>query len=177
MTSGFRAGWARFRSNFWLSLVFDAALIVAIFMGVHSWQTRHLPIDQLAPHTVLSPLAGSGNQAAVNSGQVGIVYFFAPWCGYCRVSIGNLQKLVDDGHVSWGTVVALDYGDALEVQAFIDKTGVTLPVLMGNAQTASDWGIKGFPTYYVIDAQGNISSRSVGYSTQLGMWFRSWWAL
>jgi thiol-disulfide isomerase/thioredoxin len=177
MIGGLKAGWKRFRSRFWPSLLFDVFVIGLIFIGIHNWQTRDLPIDQAAPITVLESLAGSSVQPAVSSGQVGIVYFFAPWCVYCRHSIGNLQELVDDGRVSWATVVALDYGDVSEVQAFIDKTGVDLPVLMGSAQTASDWGIKGFPTYYVIDAEGRISSRAVGYSTQLGMLLRSWMAL
>jgi len=83
-------------------------------------------------------------------------------CGDCR---------------SWATTVALDYTDASEVQEFIDKTGVTLPVLMGNPGTASDWSVRAFPTYYVIDAEGRISSRSVGYSTGFGMLIRNWLAL
>ena len=168
--------WTNLRSNFWLSLAFDVILIAAVFYAVHSWQTRELPIDEPPPETVLALLDGSGIRSAVTAGEVGIVYFFAPWCFYCRTSIGNLDDLVDDGKVSWATVVALDYTDAGEVQEFIDKTGVTLPVLMGNPGTASDWSVRAFPTYYVIDAEGRISSRSVGYSTGFGMLIRNWLA-
>ena len=166
--------WTRLRSNFWLSLAFDAVLIAAVFYAVHSWQTRELPIDEPAPETVLALLDGSGIRSAVNAGEAGIVYFFAPWCFYCRTSIGNLDDLVADGQVAWATTVALDYTDAREVQEFIDKTGVSLPVLMGNPGTASDWSVRAFPTYYVIDAEGSISSRSVGYSTGVGMRIRNW---
>ena len=168
--------WTRFRSNFWLSLAFDAVLIAAVFYAVHSWQTRALPIDEPAPETVLALLDGSGIRSAMNDGEAGIVYFFAPWCFYCRTSIGNLDGLVADGQVSWATTVALDYTGAGEVQEFIDKTGVSLPVLMGNPGTASDWSVRAFPTYYVIDAEGRISSRSVGYSTGFGMLVRNWLA-
>jgi peroxiredoxin len=177
MSNSLRERWQRFRSRFWLSLTFDALVLMVVFLAIHAWQTRDLPVDEPAPETVLSLLDGSGIQAAVIQGEAGIVYFFAPWCFYCRSSIGNLQDLVEEGYIAWGTVVALDYGDADEVQAFIDKTGVSLPVLMGNAQTAGDWGIRGFPTYYVIDAEGRISSRSVGYSTTPGMMLRNWMAL
>jgi hypothetical protein len=48
---------------------------------------------------------------------------------------------------------------------------------MGEPSTAADWSVQAFPTYYVIDAEGQISSRSVGYSTKLGMLFRHWRAL
>jgi hypothetical protein len=60
------------------------------------------------------------------------------------------------------------------VQEFTDRTGILLPVLMGNPGTASDWSVRAFPTYYVIDADGRIRSRSVGYSTKLGMYIRHW---
>jgi peroxiredoxin len=168
--------WQQFRSHFWLSLAFDVVLIAAVFYAVQSWQTRDLPIDEPAPETVLALLDGSGIRSAVNAGEVGIVYFFAPWCFYCRTSIGNLDDLVADGQVSWATTVALDYADMGEVQEFIDETGVTLPVLMGHPGTAADWSVRAFPTYYVIDADGRISSRSVGYSTGFGMLFRNWLA-
>ena len=144
-----------------------------MLLAVHAWQTRNLPVDEPAPGTVLALLDGSGVANAVQTGETGIVYFFAPWCFYCKSSISNLDDLVAGGSVAWGTVVALDYGSVDEVQAFIDETGVSLPVLMGTGQTAADWSIRGFPTYYVIDGEGRITSRSVGYSTWLGMWART----
>ena len=165
--------WKRFRSRFWWSLLVDSLLIILVFLLIHSWQTRHLPIDESAPETVLALLDGSGIQSAIQPGETGIVYFFAPWCFYCKVSIDNLQQLVTGEQVSWGTVVALDYADLNEVEEFIVETGVTLPVLMGTGQTAEEWGIRAFPTYYVIGPDGRISSRSVGYSTLPGMWLRS----
>ena len=168
--------WRKFRSNFWLSLAFDAALILAVFLAIHSWQTRDLPRDEPAPQTVLQLLDGGSAQSAITNGETGIVYFFAPWCFYCKTSIDNLDDLVADGRIAWATTIALDYADDGEVRAFVEETGITLPVLMGDAGTAADWSVRAFPTYYVIDPEGRISSRSVGYSTLLGMWVRNWMA-
>jgi len=167
--------WRRFRKHTWLSLAFDVAVLVIVFLAIHAWQTRNLPDEQLAPVTELNLLDG-GTQNAFHSGAPGIVYFFAPWCRVCRLSIGNLDHLVESGRVQWATVVALDYADADEVRSFIERSGVALPVLLGTAQTAADWSVRAFPTYYVIDSSGRIQSRSVGYSTWLGMWARSAWA-
>jgi peroxiredoxin len=176
MLTAIRKQWTRLRSHFWASLTFDAALLVALFISVHAWQTRGLPVDQSAPLTELAALDGPDIRSAVVPGQVGIVYFFAPWCRVCRASIDNLDDLVAGGQVAWGTVVALDYGDTQEVREFIERAEVSLPVLLGRPGTAADWSVRAFPTYYVVDAAGRIHSRSVGYSTYLGMRLRAWLA-
>jgi len=176
MIARLAAAWRSLRSRYWLALAFDVAAIGVVFLAVHAWQTRDLPVNEAAPFTHLAQLDGSGSRNAVATGQVGIVYFFAPWCRVCRVSIGNLDDLVAGGSVAWGTLVALDYADADEVREFVDRTSVTLPVLLGDAGTARAWSIQAFPTYYVIDADGRIHSRSVGYSSALGMWARNLFA-
>jgi len=170
--SKFKLAWQRFRSHFWIALAFDALVIVSIFLSIHAWQTRDLPVDEPVPESLLAQLDGSGVRSVLKPGKAGIVYFFAPWCFYCRHSIGNLDELVEEDRIAWATVVALDYGDANEVQAFVNETGISLPVLMGTRLTANEWGVRAFPTYFVIDEQGQIHSRSVGYSSWLGMWFR-----
>jgi len=174
MTMDARNAWKRLRERRVLALLFDVAVILAIFAGVHAWQTRDLPVDEPARVTTLVELASGDSRSVVVTGEVGIVYFFAPWCRVCRVSIGNLDSLVTEGRVAWASVVALDYSDAAEVRDFLDRVGVSLPVLMGTSQTAMDWSVTAFPTYYVIDATGRIHSRSVGYSSWLGMLLRAW---
>jgi thiol-disulfide isomerase/thioredoxin len=164
-----KAAWQRFRERKALSLLFDVTVIVAVFLSIHAWQTRQLPLDEPAPPTLLERLDGSGFANAVQVGKPGIVYFFAPWCTVCKTSIDNLDDLVREGDIAWGSAIALDYGSEAAVRDFVADTGVTLPVLMGHAGTAADWSIRAYPTYYVIDSAGDISSRSVGYSTWLGM--------
>lgn len=170
-----KGAWRRLRERKWTALLVDALLVVGVMLGVHAWQTRDLPVDEAAPDTLLALLDGSGLATAIEPGRVGVVYFFAPWCFYCKTSIGNLDDLVGDG-AAWGRAVALDYGSPDEVRAFVEETGIGVPVLMGTAQTAADWSVRAFPTYYVIDTEGRISSRSVGYSTWLGMRARAWLA-
>lgn len=164
--------WGRLRARKGLSLLLDVAVIVAVMIAIHAWQTRNLP-DEVVPDTVLALLDGDAMATAVVPGKVGVVYFFAPWCFYCKHSIGNLDSLVAEGRVGWGRAIALDYQSADEVRDFIAENGVRLPVLLGDGQTAADWSIRAFPTYYVIDREGRISSRSVGYSSALGIRVRA----
>jgi thiol-disulfide isomerase/thioredoxin len=166
--------WKRLRANFWASLTFDVLLLVLFFVLVNMWQTRNLPDDTHTPSLELSWLDDMRADTVLVPGQVGVVYFFAPWCFYCRHSIGNLDELVSGGQLAWARLVALDYQDLDEVRAFLSETGVHLPVLLGGPQTAADWQIRGFPTYFIIDGNGKIVSRSVGYSTRIGLQVRAW---
>ena len=165
----FSHAWKVLRGHYWGSLLFDVVILILVFVLINVWQTRNLPNDEPAPPLENAWLDDMRADSIVVPGKVGVVYFFAPWCFYCRHSIGNLDKLVRDGELAWARAVALDYGRVDEVREFIRITGVDLPVLLGNQQTTRDCKIRGFPTYFVINADGQIVSRSVGYSTRLGL--------
>jgi thiol-disulfide isomerase/thioredoxin len=165
--------WAALRKRPGLALAFDVSVIVAIFLLIHGWNTRQLPQGNEVPALVLAQLDSQSMEEELPSNGVGVVYFFAPWCFYCRNSIDNLDKLVANGDIAWARAIALDYEDFDEVRQFVAETGLQQPVLLGTRQTSQDWNINAYPTYFVLDAEGNITGRSVGYSTSLGLWARS----
>jgi thiol-disulfide isomerase/thioredoxin len=174
MINKIKSAWKALRGHFWGSLAVDAALIITAFLLVSMWQTRDLPDDDHTPPLELAWLDDMRADSIMVPGEVGVVYFFAPWCFYCRKSIDNLDELVASGKLAWARVVALEYGDLDEVRTFLKQTGVDLPVLLGGPKTSQDWQIRAFPTYFVIDKDGQIASRSVGYSTKIGLQARLW---
>ena len=174
MISNIKSGWKALRGNFWASLAVDVVLLISIFVLISMWQTRNLPNDENTPSLEPVWLDDMRAESVMVSGETGVVYFFAPWCFYCKKSIDNLDELVSSGQLAWARVVALDYESLDEVREFIRETGVNLPVLLGSPQTSTDWQIRGFPTYFVIDGEGQIVSRSVGYSTKIGLQARVW---
>jgi thiol-disulfide isomerase/thioredoxin len=169
-----KTAWKKLRDHFWASLAVDVVLLIAVFILISMWQTRNLPDDEHTPPLELAWLDDKSADSIMVPGETGVVYFFAPWCFYCRKSIDNLDQLVANGSLAWARVVALEYESLDEVREFINETGVQLPVLLGGPQTGKDWQIRGFPTYFVIDGDGSISSRSVGYSTKIGLQARVW---
>jgi len=172
-----RGAWTTLRSHYWASLVFDVVLLIAVFLLISAWQTRNLPDDDYRPPLELQWLDDMRAGSIVVPGQTGVIYFFAPWCFYCKKSIDNLDSLVAGGDLAWARLVALDYESLDDVREFIANTSVSLPVLLGNAQTSTDWQVRAFPTYFVIDEYGAIASRSVGYSTSIGLRARIWMAV
>jgi len=162
------------RSHYWAALVFDAVMIILAFVAINMWQTRDLPDAGHTPVLASVWLDDMKAGSVFEKGKTGVVYFFAPWCFYCRHSIKNLDELVTSGDLAWARAVALDYGTVDEVRDFVHDTGIHLPVLLGGPKASADWRIRGFPSYFVINGEGKIVSRSVGYSTKLGMQSRLW---
>ena len=149
-------------------------------MAVSAYQSRNLlaTSGQPAPALSAETLQGAYYDLAEIKNRPVLIYFFAPWCVYCAASSDNLVRLRD-----WRStealeilVVALDWESAEQVKAYADEHELNVPVLLGDPSVARDWQISGFPSYYVLDSEHNVISRDFGYSTQLGLWWRSWFA-
>jgi len=70
-------------------------------------------------------------------------------------------------------LIGLDYGSPSEVREYARKHSLDVPVLFGTPATGAAYRISGYPTYYVIDAQGRIARRDMGLSTVAGLWIRT----
>jgi thiol-disulfide isomerase/thioredoxin len=159
-------------------VLLNAALMIAVFMVVSAFQARNmLDTDrQAAPDLRAATLAGSEFDLSAAEARPTLVYFFAPWCHYCAFSSDNLvrlRRLRDENELRIITV-ALDWQTVAEVREYADKHELNIPVLLGDASVSRDWKVYGFPTYYVLDSAQRVVRRDIGYTTQLGMLWRTW---
>lgn len=153
------------------------AVLVVPAIAVYAWQTRDmLPVGErvAAPAFELTDTAGGRLGTADLKGRPTILYFFAPWCRVCAASAPQLRwfgRWFDDS--ARVVLVALDYASPAEVVDYARRHELTMPVLLGNAALATDYRIRGYPTYYVLDAQGRVARRDFGVSTVPGLWWRT----
>ena len=139
-------------------------------------ETTLLPTDRelAAPSLTLPTLDGQIVEHHSLLGKPTVVYFFAPWCQVCHLSIGNLENLYQDKQEDINVVaVALSYDSKNAVAEFVGDKALTFPVLLGTNELMGEYRVDAFPTYYVLDSQGRIVSRSRGYSTELGLRLRT----
>ena len=175
--SNFKKSVKYIKTHKWASILFEASIIVLVLLVFSWYQNRGtLAADKaLAPDFTLQSLSGETIQLSQLKGKKVLVYFFAPWCKICHMSGGNLnalRKARTDDELEI-LVVGLSYEFKGEIQDFANDLQLTMPVLYGEEQQMTDYKIKGFPTYFVIDEKGRVSHRSVGYSTEIGMRFRT----
>jgi thiol-disulfide isomerase/thioredoxin len=152
----------------------ELAIFAVIFFGITAWQTKDMlgtdgSVEVAA--TVLPSLAGN-TMPLTENGKPTLVYFFAPWCNICKLSIGNLEGVNSDKFNI--VTVALDYDSIEAVESFAQEQDLTVPVLLGTQDLKQRFKIKGYPSYYLLDENRKVVSKSYGYSSTLGMKLRAW---
>lgn len=152
-------------------------IFIGIFLAITWWQQKDMlqtSSKQISPGFSLVEVNGQTiHFIPTEQQQKTLIYFFAPWCGVCHVSIDNIEsiKQSSDGKINF-YIIALDWKTKQEVEAFLAKHQLTIPVLLGTQTTMELFKINGFPSYYVIDQNGILQSKDMGYTTELGMRIR-----
>lgn len=99
-------------------------------------------------------------------GKLLLLNFWATWCPPCVEEIPHLEKLFQN-YSKRGLVVlgiSLDEVDNITVQTFVKKNEMTYPVAMSQKKLEKDFGgIRAIPTSFLIDRNGKIIKKWVGY--------------
>jgi peroxiredoxin len=115
-----------------------------------------------------------GETISLNAqGKTTILYFFAPWCQVCHASIGNLQAIFQKNEQLDVIAVAMDFTSHEEVMRFTSQHQLTFPIALGNEAIKQAFEISGYPSYYVLNEENVIIGKSMGYSSELGLYLRS----
>ncbi|QPB83993.1 redoxin domain-containing protein [Pseudoalteromonas rubra] len=156
-----------------IKTILQLIIFAIVFLAITAYQELGMLADDgkaPAPYFSLPLLEQPTQRVTIKSlqGQQSVVYFFAPWCSICRYSMPNLNKLHEQGKVN-AVAIALDFDNPDAVSSFVEDLSLSMPVLLGNSHTASDYKVKAYPTYYVLSDDLKVVERSVGYSSELGI--------
>jgi thiol-disulfide isomerase/thioredoxin len=146
---------------------FHSLLILAVVIGLGTLLFGPQLRAETAHDWELKDLAGKTVKLSDFKGKVVILDFWATWCPPCRAEIPHFVELQkqygDQGLVVIG--MSLDEGGPNVVSSFAKEQGINYPVVIGNQDIATQYGgIEGIPTTFVIDGDGKIVSKHVGFT-------------
>lgn len=153
--------------------VIDLVLWIAV-VGVVLWRfgPQLLAVtglgagDDPAPAFELTTLDGPRIASDSLAGKVILVNFWATWCPPCRLEMPGFERVWkdrrDDGFVVIG--IATDRTGEAGVREYVRERGVTYPTAMATPEVVRAFGgYRGLPTSFLIDRQGIIRYRVVGF--------------
>ncbi len=166
----------RYRSNRVFRWAVDLTVLAVLVTAVGLFQTRNHPRGPAPAYTFSTLEQGSVTFASL-AGKPTLVAVWAPWCSVCKAESGNVGRarawLGDRANV---VSVATSFEQLSQVRQYMADQGVDYPVLLAREDFQKVMHIEAFPTVFVLDSQGRIVSSMQGYTTTLGLFWRTFWA-
>ena len=159
-----------------ISYTLQLIILLVVVYGIQQWQTRNLLSNKsAAPSFSLQTLSNKIIEYKGANNKKTILYFFSPWCSVCKITSMNINSLrrARDKSALNIYAVALSWKSKQEVEKFAQKHSLNVPVLLGDSSISKDYKISSFPTIYIIDKNGIISHRLVGFTTGVGLKLRT----
>jgi len=100
--------------------------------------------------------------------KVVILDFWATWCGPCRAAMPLIQSFYDKNKKNVEVLSINEQESSDRVNAFLKQTGYTYRVLLDkDGKVESSYRVYGIPTLFVVDKDGDLRHKSVGYRPDL----------
>jgi thiol-disulfide isomerase/thioredoxin len=164
---------ARRRRRWWI----EVAIVAVALVAVHAWVTRGVVRGALPPlHGVLADGTATGivQWQQARGGDALLLYVWAAWCPICKTVEGSIDAVARDAPV---LTVAMQSGSGAEVGRFLAARGYRWPTLIdGDARLSRQLGVDAVPTLIFVDRTGRVRAVTRGYTSEIGIRLRLWWA-
>lgn len=138
-------------------------------------------INKPSPSFSLKGVDGKIVNLSDLKGKIVIVDFWATWCAPCKASFPTLQKIYQKYSSNKNVLIlAVNTWEKItgeekekNVYKFIKENNYSFTVLFDleerNKSIAAQFGVEGIPTKFIIDKEGNIQFKEVGFNGEKEM--------
>ncbi|MEM1165643.1 MAG: TlpA disulfide reductase family protein [Planctomycetota bacterium] len=103
-------------------------------------------------------------------GEIVLIDFWATWCPPCVRAMPQIQEIHEDYADRGVRVLGMnqDRGNRALVERFVDARDITFTQVMDtDGAINNEFGVTGIPTTFILDADGNIVHKHVGFGASM----------
>ena len=149
-------------------LVMSAMMLALIVMAFVSPCAAAVVVGDKAPDFQLGSVDGKTTiKLSDYTTKPTLLVFWAGWCPHCQQMAGVEQKIFTELGVKGMNVVGVSLDSSREAaDSFVKSRSLTFPNAYGGSregrETAEKYGIRGIPTFFVIDKDGIVKATYSG---------------
>ena len=153
--------------------IIEIILILIVITAVKLWVQRDV-VTGVAPNITASLLSGKTFDLYQSKPRPILVYFWATWCPVCKLQKSNIENISKDHAL---ISIAMQSGHNEEVKEYMREENLSFKVINDEYGALSKkYKIRGVPAAFIVNRENKIEFVEVGYSTELGLRLRLWWA-
>ena len=155
----------------------ELAVVALAFFAVHAFVTRDVvrgPLPPLQGVLADGTAVSVGDWQQARGGDAFLLYVWASWCPICKTVDGSIDAVAREAPV---LTVAMQSGGGAEVGRFLAARGYRWPTLVDDdARLSRQLGVDAVPTLIFVDRAGRVRAVTQGYTSEIGIRLRLWWA-
>ncbi|PCO04600.1 protein disulfide oxidoreductase [Microbulbifer flavimaris] len=138
--------------------------------AVGLYQQRDIPRDRLPPLMGTTISGEAVDLAGLTERGPVLLYFWATWCGYCRIVSPMVDELASENQI---LTVALQSGSDAELEQYLGGKSWSFPTLNDPVGSLSgSWGVRVTPTIVIVDSDGEVAWVTSGTTSKWGLKLR-----
>ena len=153
--------------------ILEISIILIILLAVRFWMQRDV-VSGIAPNINAVTIKGQQFELYRDQSRPILVHFWATWCPVCKLEQSNIENISKDHPV---ITIAMQSGNDDELKNYMKDENLSFNVINDkNTKWSRSYRIKGVPVSFVVNKDNKIEFIEVGYTTELGLRMRLWWA-
>jgi peroxiredoxin len=148
------------------SLFSQIALLVLSFVLPVAATTDLTPANsrKLSPDFTLTDSKGASVRLSDYKGKVVLLDFWATWCHGCKIEIPWYVEFQNNYKEKGLSVVgvSMDEDGWKSVKPFLADNKINYPIVIGNSDLGTQFGLTGLPLTLLIDRNGRIADSHAG---------------
>ncbi|MCK4258276.1 MAG: TlpA family protein disulfide reductase [Halanaerobiales bacterium] len=154
------------------------SLLLFVFLIGISCSAFALEVGDMLPDFNLKDLEGNDVKISDFQGQYVLYDVWATWCGPCRKALKAYTQNIDKFKEAGIKIVALSVDAKVDaVHKYLKKNDMAFTVLhvdrgeKGKYRPTKElWGVKGIPTMFIVDPEGKIVFKEIGFGDFASLW-------